>query len=467
VTRRATIRRAEVGGHLVDVEMEDARIAAVVPAGDATEIPGFDAGGGALLPGLHDHHLHLLALAAARHSVRCGPPAVEDPAGLTAALRDADQSTPGGRWLRGVGYHESVAGPLDRHALDAIVGARPCRVQHRSGHAWTLNTAALAAAGVPSAAPDGAERDAGGRLTGRLFGLDGWLRDRVPHPPLDLPGVGAALASYGVTGVTDATPTTEPDDLATLAASTARGELPQHVVVTGAPELAVAVVPELERGPAKIVLADHRLPPLDDLVGAFRVGRAAGRCIAIHCVTRAALVLALAGWAEVGAWPGDRIEHGAVIPLELATVVAELGLTVVTQPGFVAERGDDYLRDVDADDRDDLWRCATLRIAGVPVAGSTDAPFGDADPWRAIAAAVERRTRRGAVLGADERLPASDALDLFLSPLRQPGGPPRRVEAGRPADLCLLDRPLEAALREPSSAAVRLVLRAGRVIHGG
>ena len=29
--------------------------------------------GGAVIAGLHDHHLHLLALAAARNSVACGP----------------------------------------------------------------------------------------------------------------------------------------------------------------------------------------------------------------------------------------------------------------------------------------------------------------------------------------------------------------------------------------------------------
>ena len=64
-----------------------------------------DAAGGALLPGLHDHHVHLMAMAAARDSVDVGT------AGL-AALRTA----PGDDWVRAVGYHESIAGPLDRDA---------------------------------------------------------------------------------------------------------------------------------------------------------------------------------------------------------------------------------------------------------------------------------------------------------------------------------------------------------------
>jgi hypothetical protein len=50
--------------------------------------------------------------------------------------------------------------------------------------------------------------------------------------------------------------------------------------------------------------------------------------------------------------PSDRIEHGAVIPAEM---VADLrGLTVVSQPHFVAERGEQYLRDVAPEDLPDL-----------------------------------------------------------------------------------------------------------------
>ena len=54
---------------------------------------------------------------------------------------------------------------------------------------------------------------------------------------------------------------------------------------------------------------------------------------------------------------------------------------MVTQPNFVAERGDQYLADVPAGEHHELWRLASLKDAGVPVALSTDMPFGDADPW--------------------------------------------------------------------------------------
>ena len=359
--------------------------------------------------------------------------------------------------------------PLDRHALDALVPSRPCRVQHRSGHGWILNGAALSAIGIADGGelPAGVEVDAAGVPTGRIYGLDPWLRERMPRAVPDLAAVGRRLAALGVTAVTDATPVTEPEALAPIVDAVGSGALPQHIAVTGAPTMstdALDGIDGISLGPAKLMLADHGLPSLDDVVDAIRTAHDRGRCVAVHCVTRAALALALAAWDDAGVRSGDRIEHGAVVPTEMGRHVAALGLTVVTQPGFVADRGDDYLTDVDEDDRPFLWPCASLIALGIPVGFGTDAPFGDADPWRAMGAAVERRTRTGAVLGAAERIPARAALDRFLTPLDDPGGAPRRVAAGAPADLCVLHAPLAEALAAPSSDHVRCVVRRGAVL---
>jgi len=178
----------------------------------------------------------------------------------------------------------------------------------------------------------------------------------------------------------------------------------------------------------------------------------------VHCVTRVALILTLAAFEEVGVVRGDRIEHGAVVPLDAAATLAHRQITIVTQPNFVAERGDEYLDEVDAHDLPDLWRCASLLDAGISVAAGTDAPFGDPDPWRAIAAAATRRTPSGRALGLDERITARRALEMFLTPLDDPGGHPRQIEIGAPAALCLLTVPLAVALDDPSSANVALTL---------
>ena len=61
---------------------------------------------------------------------------------------------------------------------------------------------------------------------------------------------------------------------------------------------------------------------------------------------------------------------------------------------LVAERGDQYLDDVTAEDQIDLWRARSLVQAGIRVAAGTDAPFGSADPWVAVRAAIRRRSGR-------------------------------------------------------------------------
>ncbi|WP_412519855.1 amidohydrolase family protein [Actinomadura madurae] len=420
--------------------------------------------GGALIPGLCDHHLHLHALAARRHSVPCGPPEVSDHAGLAAALWDAAPDEHG--WIRGTGYIETVAGDLDAAALDRLQPHRPLRVQHRSGALWMLNTAALTATGLATAGHPGIERDPHGTPTGRLWRADAWLRTRLPpSPPLPLDDVARELAGFGITAVTDATPDLGPAALAAFDRAVAGGTLPQRLHLLGAPLDAPTTDPRISAGPYKIVIADSALPGLDDLGDRIRAAHDRGRPIAAHCVTREALVLLLAALDQAGpAFGGDRVEHAALVPAELIDDIARRGVRVVTQPGFIADRGDDYLRDVAAEDHRDLYRYASLRAAGVPVGLSSDAPYGPLDPWQVMTAAVHRRARSGTTVGPAERIAPLTALHAYLTPPEEPGGRIRTVQAGAPADLLLLHVPLTEALHRPSAALVRTVAIEGRLV---
>ena len=135
-----------------------------------------DAKGGAVLPGLHDHHMHFLATAAWANSVDCGDTQIVDAQGLQRVL----QQHPGDGWLRGVNYDESIAGELLRWQLDRLIDQRPVRIQHRSGKVWMLNSAAVERIELQAhASQPGVEVDAKGVVTGRLFRLDDWLRERL------------------------------------------------------------------------------------------------------------------------------------------------------------------------------------------------------------------------------------------------------------------------------------------------
>jgi predicted amidohydrolase YtcJ len=411
-------------------------------------------------------------MAAARTSVRCGPPGVRDRAGLAAALAAATPDEAG--WIRGTGYFESVAGDLDALALDRMRADRPVRIQHRSGALWILNTAALGAIGltgtggaVIAAGHPGVERDAGGRATGRLWRADDWLRHaRLPDPaaavPVRLAGIGAELVRYGLTAVTDATPDLDDAAIARISDSMARAELPPRVHLLGAPlGAALPAVPGLSAGPCKIVLADSGMLSYAGLTGHITAAHGSGRAVAVHCVTREALVVLVAALTETGTLEGDRVEHAGIVPGELLEGLSRLRVRVVTQPGFLADRGDDFLAGLPDADRADLYRCGSLLRAGVRVALSSDAPYGPADPWAVMAAAVSRRTASGAVAGAAERISFGAALDAYLAPPEDPGGAPRRITPGMTADLVVLRAPRAALPGVPDP--VRAVLASGRL----
>ena len=462
------IRRAEIVGGLglADVRVEDERITAIEAA--LSPLPGevvIDARGGALLPGLHDHHIHLLALAAAERSVRCGPPHVRSEAELAAALRAAAEREPADAVIRGVGYHESVAGELDRHAFDRWLPEHAVQVQHRTGALWTVSSALVARLGLDAGvdAP-GVERDPTGRATGRLFRLDGWLRERLPRGAApDLSRVGARLARCGVTGVTDTTPTNGGVELRLLEWAIEQGELRQRLTLMGEPALPVPWSTLVAHGAVKLQLDERALPDLADLAARIASAHTAGRAVAIHAVTRVEMVFATEAFREAGAIPGDRLEHASVAPPEVASLVAELGLTVVTQPNFVRERGDAYRADVEARDQPWLYRCRGWDDLHVPLGGGTDAPFGEPDPWLAMQAAVDRKTASGHVIGSAESVTPERALALFTTSPDAPGGTARRVAPGEVADLCLLDRPWRAARDRLASEDVRATIVAGGV----
>ncbi len=458
------IQGADVAGRLLDARIADGVVRelapGLVPRADEDVIA---AHGGALIPGLHDHHIHLLAAAAAADSLDCGPPQVRSAEQLRHALREVSDRLPAGHWIRGVNYHESVAGILDRAILDRMIADRPVRIQHRGGALWTLNSAGIAALGSTVDTSPDVERDAEGVATGRLWRFDAQLREALGTSEPDLAALGTRLASYGITGVTDATPDEDGTGQLTLGAAVRDGRLRLRVHVLGAAAI-THPVSGLTAGPRKFLLHDHDLPTLPELIAAIGSAREQGRAVAVHCVTRESLLLTLAALQSTGTMPGDRIEHAAIVPPETRRDLARMDLAVVTQPCFIADRGDEYLATVDERDHHLLYPYASLVAAGVRVAPSSDAPFGAADPWHTIRAAVRRTTGSGARVAAAERVSARVALDGFLSAPDNPGGPPRRLHTGCPADLCLLSEPLGVALTHPASSTVRVVVQAGEII---
>src|SRR4029079_16800865 len=201
-------------GTATDIRVEER----IVEVGDLKPHNGeqlLDAAGHTVIPGLHDHDVHLRSAAAALTSARVGPAEVRGRDDLARALADATVGSDG--WIRAVGYHEAVAGPLDRDVLDEVSPPLPVRVQHRSGVWWTLNSAGLARVGLADH-PDG-----------RLRSADRSWSDTLQRNESGLEEVSRRLSARVVTGVTDATPELEVSDVVKLVEAHRHGELRQRV----------------------------------------------------------------------------------------------------------------------------------------------------------------------------------------------------------------------------------------------
>ncbi len=446
------IRRANVWQRgLADVRITGGRIAAI---GMLEALPGetvLDAYGGALLPGLHDHHLHLAASAVRHQSIVCGPPEVTNEAELAARIGAAK----GKGWLRGILYHESVMGLPLACDLDRICADRPLRIQHRSGRLWLFNTMGLEAVLALGDPPFGLEwQDRG--YTGHLFDEDAWLRNALGSTPPDLTEISMELARFGVTGITDMSPSNNLETEAWLNEEANTGRLCQKVLLAGTLDLA--------SGPAKLHLHENAMPDFDETVAFIRAAHAAGRPLASHCTTETELVFTLAALEAAGPMRGDRIEHAGIARDEHIAWIAAMGLAVVGQPHFIAERGDQYLSDVEAELVPLLYRQASFLKASVTLAGGSDAPFGLLDPWAAMQSAMARKTASGAIIGSEEALSAEQALALFLADPCDLSVQ-RSVTVNATADLCLLTTPWQEAREVIDSHLVRATLISGNLVH--
>lgn len=181
--------------------------------GPATQV--IDAGGRAVIPGLHDAHGHVLGLGQSLQEV--------DLRGTTSAqavidaVRVRAQQVPTGQWLRGRGWDQNdwadTAWPTAAQ-LDAATPDHPVYLSRVDGHAAWVNTAAVRAAGLTATVADPAGgrviRGAGGAPAGVL--VDTAMNLVARHiPPADVAARRAQLrladdvaASLGLTTVHDA-----------------------------------------------------------------------------------------------------------------------------------------------------------------------------------------------------------------------------------------------------------------------
>ncbi len=446
--------------------------------------------GGTIVPGLIDSHLHFLEAAAVTTGVsvwRC-----RTISELLAALRLAAGRTPPGNWLRAFGCDEALLyekrGPT-RAELDRIVSKNPLRLRHSTLHASWLNSRALAALGLERAdfrEPDGAvvARDATGRATGFVIGMEEWITRRLPlvtaaEVEARARMLSRELAAAGVTACTDATVRNDTAQIELFAKLVAGQAICQRMsVMVGAPHLDSAPRAFVSARRAGLGLAGVKFLPypgcdVHALAYDVRDVLANGLDCAFHATDLeeldAALTASELALSDLGADARNRgalrIEHGGLIPPNYIERIRALGAWVVTNPGFIYYRGAKYMAEPGL--LPHLYRAKSLRDAGIALAAGTDAPVTPPKPLVAIAAAASRLTLEGYEIELGEKLDIREAFLLFTSSAarlaRLHAG---AIEPGRLADLAVLPKdPLAVSPADLMNMTAEMTLIGGRVVY--
>jgi predicted amidohydrolase YtcJ len=514
------------------IGIADGHVVAVGSRDDVLEVaaPGarmLAAGAAAIIPGLHDFHLHLVGMARVRRTVPLEGVATFE--ALLAEVRRTSGALLPGAWLRGRGWGEALlsAGALER--LEEAVGERPALLYSHDSHSAWASIAARHAARLGAETPD----PVGGRIERGLDGEpSGILResatdlveavaDRLRGPALDaaLDEVLAELAGLGITGATDAGDTTTDNGIGEYAVLGDRASLllGARGRLDGRIRLSVNV-PAAAIGPASVLglrtgvalpgtstlragwakayvdgalgsrtAALHapysddpaatgilRLTP-EELDGIAAAARAAGIGLALHAIGDRAVTLALDAIGRAPApalgTPPDRIEHAQLVRPEDLRRFAELRTTASLQPVHVVS--DRPVADVVWADRlADAYPWRSLGAAGARLAFGSDAPIETPNPWLGLFAAVHRRAPGDGLPDwqPQESLDPRVALAAYTrAPAIGIGRPEEgHLGVGAVADLAVLNGDLETLLAaDDRLASVRseLTLVGGREVR--
>ncbi len=505
------------------VAIADGRVASVGTRREVTDAVGrgahvVDFGRTAIVPGLHDFHIHLVGLARARAGVALDDAA--NGADVARRLARAAALLPPRAWLTGRGWSEAQLATVNPDELDAAIGERLAFVSSHDGHSAWASAPALRLAGVTSDTSDPAggriERDAAGAPTGvlRETAMD-LVAAFVPEAqgaalrdPLD--ATLRELAAFGLTGASEAGDYTADGgigadaalgdsfssltDLADLVdgrlrmnlgipvdaiAAAAGSGLRTAASLPGRRSLRFGWAKEYADGalgsgtaalfePATCGTRDAgilRVSP-EELDALFALARPARIGLAIHAIGDRAAAAVLDALARAPSRlpdsPDDRLEHAQLLRADEVARFAQLGMTASVQP-IHAAADRDLVESCWGDRQERAYAWRSLVDAGARLAAGSDAPVEAVNPWLGVFAAVHRRLPSDSRPDwrTDQALTVEEALMAYtLGPAAAIGALDEgHLRAGARADLAVLSVDLETILAADDRLAdVRSVL---------
>jgi predicted amidohydrolase YtcJ len=193
------------------------------------------------------------------------------------------------------------------------------------------------------------------------------------------------------------------------------------------------------------------------LIAIMDTAAAYGLGMAVHAIGDRANTIALDCFQQTGL--DGRIEHAQLLADADLPRFPRLGVVAGMQPWHAIDDwpvADHYWHGR----TDRAFPFAALLRSGAVVEFGSDAPVAPLDPWRAIAAAVDRTTLIGHPWHPEQELTTEDAIACST---RSRG----RLRIGDPADLVLLDAdPVGLSGTDLITIGVHATAVAGRWLHG-
>jgi hypothetical protein len=486
-----------------------------------------DLQGAAVLPGLHDMHVH--PLGAGLMQLQCLFPQGSTQRQILAAIGSCAEQRADGEWIVGGQWDAASFGsePMDRRLLDGVAPNNPVALTDISYHSLWVSSRALEIAGVTAAMPNPPggiiERNAAGELTGVLRESAGGLVRRAIPPNTHEQLVEALrwslelMLSHGITSFTDAG--VDDGALQAYAALADQGILRQRVKACmmwfgGRPgatpdhvaqrnlyarerlsptciKLALDGVPTDGRTAAMVEPYEHTegldgdrakgmlMVPAQTLNTLVSELDALGFTVKMHAAgdgaVRAGLDAIEAARKENG-FSGQlhEVAHNSFVQMSDIRRARSIAATFEMSPYIWYPNPiiPDVAKAVGAQR---MQRWIPLKDAidagALVVPGSDWSVVPSVNPWIAIETLVTRQQPGGGgeTLGAGERITLEQAIDLFtVNSARQLG---RRsetgtIERGMLADLIVLDRnPFEIPITEVHDTQVSMALINGEIVY--
>ena len=451
-----------------------------------------DLAGAAITPGFIDAHLHPLPMIFFASSADLD--GATDMAEISHRLsRHAERVDPS-EWIVGVQFESKRLPPgvkLTRLELDVLFPDRPVLIYARDGHCVVANTYLLEGVGIgpDTKTPEGGE--IGYYVDGTLSGVFNEKAIGLPlaHMPTPAParmieasrGLFDGLARNGITSIgamlqsDEEGPGGASASMESMVVQALRDDIPQSIyaIVIGktldgikaliqtsmnAPEnraktRAYKIFADGTFGSCTACMSEpytdkacvHGYMTLDEdeIYNRMRSAHLAGFQLCIHAVGDQGIANCVRLFDRLlTEYPKSdhrhRIEHASIASRELIAQIAGLGLQICTQPLFIRSEKD-WLPARLGDERSGMaYPLRDFFDAGIPVAGSSDAPIEATD----VIAAMDYAVNRGG-FHPEQGVSPEEALAMFTRNaafIQFEEAEKGTLEVGKVADIVVLDR---------------------------